>query len=179
MAAITESTWTATTAIAKGDYITPTTPGAYWYRANNAGTTSGAGSEPVWGTTIGGSTVDNDITFICVGIFPLVPDFTFSQSLRANTIITKLGGGAEERKSGWSSLLFSFDCTFVNRVDADFTSLKTFFTNNEGMYRSFAFLNPDDSAYYLVVFADDTFTGEKSTPAAVKSFSCGLREVVA
>lgn len=178
MAAITATTWAATTGVTAGDYIVPTVPGAYWYRASNTGTTDGAEPSP-WGTTIGGTTTDNDITFVCVGLFPLVPDFTFGETVKAHTIITRLGGGAEERKAGWTSMLLEFACTFTNRDDADFTSLRTFFTSNEGAYRSFVFLNPNDSAYYLCVFTEDTLKSDKAVPAAVKTFSCGLREVVA
>jgi len=58
--------WTASTEKSVGDRVLPTTPNDYYYEvaAGGAGTTSG--TEPVtWGTTVGGETSDNDITWTC------------------------------------------------------------------------------------------------------------------
>lgn len=51
------TTWSASTAYSVGDFIIPTTPNGYRYRCTNAGTSGTA--EPSWGTTIGGTTLDD------------------------------------------------------------------------------------------------------------------------
>ena len=58
--------WTATTEKAVGDRVLPTTPNDYYYEvaAGGAGTTGG--TEPgTWGTTVGGETSDNTVTWTC------------------------------------------------------------------------------------------------------------------
>lgn len=52
-------------AVLLGSVWRPDTPNNYRYRCTVAGTTAGA--MPVYGTTIGGSTVDGTVTFICEG----------------------------------------------------------------------------------------------------------------
>ncbi len=54
--------WTASTAIAEGDIVQPSTPTGYKMRAKTAGTTS-ATTEPVWPTAIGAEVIDNDFTW--------------------------------------------------------------------------------------------------------------------
>ncbi len=53
--------WAASTAYVVGDTIKPTTPNDHIYKCTTAGTSGG--SEPTWGTTIGGTTSDNTVTW--------------------------------------------------------------------------------------------------------------------
>jgi hypothetical protein len=56
--------WTANHFFGDGETIIPTTPNGRFYLALNAGT-SGS-SQPTWPTTIGGTVVDNNITWRCM-----------------------------------------------------------------------------------------------------------------
>ena len=53
-------TWTADTAYALGDIVKPTSYANHTYKCTTAGT-SDSTTEPVWGTTNGGTTADNDV----------------------------------------------------------------------------------------------------------------------
>jgi len=56
--------WTASTEKSVGDRVLPTTENDYYYECTVAGTSGG--TEPAaWGTTVGGETSDNDITWTC------------------------------------------------------------------------------------------------------------------
>jgi hypothetical protein len=57
-------TWAAGTAYALGDVVKPPTYTRYSYKCTTAGT-SHAATEPTWGTTNGGTTVDNTVTWTC------------------------------------------------------------------------------------------------------------------
>ena len=59
------STWASTTVYALGDAVVPTTPNGLWYECTAAGTSDG--TEPTWGTTAGGTTTDDGVTWICRG----------------------------------------------------------------------------------------------------------------
>lgn len=60
------SAWQASTAY-DGDYVIPTTPNTYYYKATTAGT-SAASPEPTWPTTEGGTVVDGTVTWTCMGL---------------------------------------------------------------------------------------------------------------
>ena len=55
------STWTLSTAYAKGDLIFPTVRAGYYYQAQNAGTS--AGTQPTFPTNPGGVVTDNNIVW--------------------------------------------------------------------------------------------------------------------
>lgn len=57
-------TWAVGTAYALGDVVKPTTYAAHSYKVTTAGT-SHAATEPAWGTTNGGTTTDNTVTWTC------------------------------------------------------------------------------------------------------------------
>lgn len=57
-------TWAVGTAYAVGDVVKPTTYAAHSYKCTTAGT-SHATTEPTWGTTNGGTTTDNTVTWTC------------------------------------------------------------------------------------------------------------------
>lgn len=56
--------WSAAASISANDEIRSTAHNGYVYEAQGAGTTGG--TEPTWPTTIGGTVVDNGITWECV-----------------------------------------------------------------------------------------------------------------
>lgn len=58
------TTWAATTAYTLGDVVKPTTYASHSYKCTTAGT-SHASTEPTWGTTNGGTTTDNTVTWTC------------------------------------------------------------------------------------------------------------------
>jgi len=60
----TRPDWAATTAYTVGDSVLPLTPNGYMYRCTVAGTSDG--SEPTWPTTIGGTVVDDGVTWQCL-----------------------------------------------------------------------------------------------------------------
>lgn len=55
--------WQASTAYSLEDKVRPTTDNGYWYECTTAGTSGG--TEPTWGTTPGGTTTDNTVTWTC------------------------------------------------------------------------------------------------------------------
>jgi len=57
----TYSAWASGTAYLTGDIVIPTTRNGHRYRATNDGTS--ASSEPTWLTVLGGTVVDNNITW--------------------------------------------------------------------------------------------------------------------
>ena len=57
-------TWAVGTAYALGDIVKPTTYASHSYKVTTAGT-SHATTEPTWGTTNGGTTTDNTVTWTC------------------------------------------------------------------------------------------------------------------
>jgi len=61
------TTWTAITNFAMDDWVVPTVANGYKYKVSSDSGSS-AGTEPTWGTTIGGTTVDGGITWTCYGI---------------------------------------------------------------------------------------------------------------
>lgn len=83
----TASGWVTTTAYALGDWVEPTTPNGFIYKATAAGT-SGA-SEPTWPTTVGGTVVDGTVTWTAYDI-PNVVDEVMQLS---GTEVKALGNG--------------------------------------------------------------------------------------
>ena len=59
-------TWTASTLLAVGTRVSPTTPTSKLYTAT-AGTTGT--TEPVWPTTVGGTVTNGTVTFTCIAKF--------------------------------------------------------------------------------------------------------------
>jgi len=58
--------WTASTSKDVGDKILPTTPNDYYYEVAAGDNGDTGGTEPVvWGTTVGGTTVDGTVTWTC------------------------------------------------------------------------------------------------------------------
>ena len=57
-------TWAVATAYTLGDVVKPTTYASHSYKCTTAGT-SHATTEPTWGTTNGGTTADNTVTWTC------------------------------------------------------------------------------------------------------------------
>ena len=55
--------WAASTSYAVGDIVIPSTANGYTYECTTAGTSDS--SEPTWGTTVGGTTTDNTVTWTC------------------------------------------------------------------------------------------------------------------
>jgi hypothetical protein len=58
--------WTAATVYGLGQQVVPTTLNGYLYQVTTAGT-SHATTEPTWPTTLGGTVVNNTVTFTNVG----------------------------------------------------------------------------------------------------------------
>ena len=60
--------WTANTTVLENSIIVPTTLNGYRYKATSlAGDDETGSSEPVWTETPGATTVDNDVTWTCLG----------------------------------------------------------------------------------------------------------------
>lgn len=64
------STWVADTVTALGTYIKPTTPNTYYYKATarSGDYKTHATTEPTWPTTIGGTVVDDAVTWTNMGL---------------------------------------------------------------------------------------------------------------
>jgi hypothetical protein len=56
--------WTASTKVKKGQWLSPTQPNGHYYIANNDGTTGDSDHEPAWCTASGCSIADNGIMWI-------------------------------------------------------------------------------------------------------------------
>jgi hypothetical protein len=56
--------WVANTGYLSGEYIIPTVANGYWYECTIPGT-SDPSTEPIWGTTPGGTTTDSSVTWTC------------------------------------------------------------------------------------------------------------------
>lgn len=93
------SEWTADTAKSSGDIVIPTNyQNPFAYSAGGSGTTDSIENEPVWPTTIGGTVVDNDITWTNLGLG--VPE-----SIRGG-IIMAVAGASEMREPHIEGLSF-------------------------------------------------------------------------
>lgn len=57
-------TWVAATTYTLGDVVKPTSYASHAYKCTTAGT-SHASTQPTWGTTNGGTTADNTVTWTC------------------------------------------------------------------------------------------------------------------
>lgn len=106
--------WAATTAYVLDDIVEPSTPNGYAYRCTTAGTSGG--SEPTWGTTLGGTTADGTVVWTCIPHYLAVPagstprdtfrivtvaDYSFivNKSVEVQTYST--ASGARARKNVW------------------------------------------------------------------------------
>lgn len=58
--------WKASTAYVVGQVVHPVTLNGYFYKCTTAGTSGG--SEPTWGTTVGGTTSDNTAVWTCIAM---------------------------------------------------------------------------------------------------------------
>lgn len=61
---VISDSWAASTAYSLGDIVIPTTPNGFKYKVTTAGTSNS--TEPTWPTSIGGSVVDNTVTWECL-----------------------------------------------------------------------------------------------------------------
>lgn len=66
--------WRANEGVDSAEYVLPRKPNGFAYQANSAGRTGA--SEPLWSTTLGGTTVSGSVTFTCMapgtnGISPI------------------------------------------------------------------------------------------------------------
>lgn len=59
-----DADWVAATAYTLGQFVSPTTKNGYRYECTTAGT-SDANEPAAWGTTVGGTTADNDVVWTC------------------------------------------------------------------------------------------------------------------
>lgn len=58
------TTWSASRAYARGDFVVPTVNNGFCYQVTSASGTS-AGSQPTWPTTVGNTVVDGGVTWTC------------------------------------------------------------------------------------------------------------------
>lgn len=84
------STWMANIDYLINVIAVPTTPNGYWYYVSIDGGTSGA-SEPFWGITPGGTTVDNGLTWTCVA-YDDKNIFDYNCYVSGSLGFSKLGG---------------------------------------------------------------------------------------
>src|SRR5262245_43428636 len=73
--ALNRTAWAAATGYALGAVRRPTVPNGFQYRVTTAGTSAGA--QPVWPLVLGGTVVDNTVTWTCV------PDYLNSATPRS------------------------------------------------------------------------------------------------
>lgn len=60
--------WTASTVFAVGDAVEPTVDDTYWYQVQSiTGTGETGATEPTFNTGEGSTTVDNEVTWVCMG----------------------------------------------------------------------------------------------------------------
>ena len=120
--------WAATTAYVIGDVISPTTFNGFLYRCTTAGTS--AGSEPTFGTTLGGTTADNTATWTAIP-HPLsvdtphteyacvtIADYTFIVNKTITCAVRDLPEAASEVPR--YAQLYQPDITRINYRDVDF-----------------------------------------------------------
>ena len=179
MAALTAAaTWEASTGYSAGDLVKPTTGGNYWYRAGGAGTSDSG--EPSWPATVMDTVVDNDITWTCIEVFQLTPDFGYSWQVEDDVVSsTPLGnsGRREQSVSTGDGEWLSFSLQFSNRDNSDyFTTFKAFWTAQGGTLYKWVFYSPKHAEYYLVKFASKSHSGTAEF-TTISSFACEIKEV--
>lgn len=89
-------TWVLNTAKALGAYIKPTVANTYYYKCTTAGTTGG--TQPTWGTTIGGTTTDGTVTWTNVGL--IVKSSTVDYGVDADNGLIEIRSGATSVEVG-------------------------------------------------------------------------------
>ncbi len=57
--------WTAARTYARGDFVVPTVNNGFCYQVTSAAGASAPVTEPTWPTTVGGTVVDNGVTWTC------------------------------------------------------------------------------------------------------------------
>jgi hypothetical protein len=89
-------TWVLNTAKTLGAYIKPTVSNTYYYKCTTAGTTGG--TQPTWGTTIGGTTTDGTVTWTNVGL--IVKSSTVDYDVDADNGLIEIRSGATSVEVG-------------------------------------------------------------------------------
>jgi hypothetical protein len=89
-------TWVLNTAKTLGAYIKPTVSNTYYYKCTTAGTTGG--TQPTWGTTIGGTTTDGTVTWTNMGL--IVKSSTVDYGVDADNGLIEIRSGATSVEVG-------------------------------------------------------------------------------
>lgn len=89
-------TWVLNTAKTLGAYIKPTVSNTYYYKCTTAGTTGG--TQPTWGTTIGGTTTDGTVTWTNMGL--IVKSSTVDYDVDADNGLIEIRSGATSVEVG-------------------------------------------------------------------------------
>lgn len=90
----------------------------------------------------------------------LAPDFTLSQKVRYNTLISTFENGTEQRRSKWGTSLRSWTLQYKNRTSSELSTIQTLFDTKLGSGTAFTWTNPLDSTEYTVRFVEDSLQAE-------------------
>lgn len=89
-------TWVLNTAKSLGAYIKPMVANTYYYKCTTAGTTGG--TQPTWGTTIGGTTTDGTVTWTNMGL--IVKSSTVDYDVDTDNGLIEIRSGATSVEVG-------------------------------------------------------------------------------
>lgn len=89
------SDWVKDTAYTVGNFVKPTTANGYVYQCTSSGTSGG--TEPTWGTTIGGTTADNTAVWRCYGLNVITMAEDLTASLCAGMALKWIDGNGTHR----------------------------------------------------------------------------------
>lgn len=91
--------------------------------------------------------------------FTDLPDATYTQTIRYNTLKTNTMYGKERRRNKWSTPKRTFVLNFNNITRTVKDSIDSFFTTHKN-FQSFDWTNPQDDVAYTVRFVESFLKSE-------------------
>jgi len=84
-------------------------------------------------------------------LFPLTPHYSYTDSIRLRSVISRFESGTEQRKQMWTRPLKQYQVRFNPLSDAEINQLWRFFLDHNGPVKSFLFLDLSDRPFEEVV----------------------------